>query len=536
MSGTKPALWAKRLDAWAPFLLGAFKIAVSVLFLNHYLPKYYRLMYIADGPARGIEAYRLAFMRFELFPTHQFPPLPLWLWAALLKIWPSIYFTGTALNVVAGAFGAGLLYSLGRRLAGPVGGVVAALLFTFSPVHHNLTLSDGMAEPIFYAFLLGGILCAARAEAGKPGATGALYCLAGAALSRYEGTLFLILYAFYRLFTKRPKNIGGWLVAAVPLAVVGVFSGHKAFIGTHEGLWPALAGVRADTALVLKNPTWYRRLGYGFYRLVFDGRASAVLAFVGAVVVWFRPWRTRERLVIWAAPAAIFAGLVIVAVVAGLGFCPERYFGTPLLLLFPFAGLAVVVMIKWATTPQRMFAVTAALGIGGIVTIGWDATIAKPGYGFRGQTFTMQPFAAETAFILKDLWLKGELKPGEVVIIEKGSRVFEEYSLRSYTDHPLHFLRVWTHDIKREMPVLVRFMESNNTRILILLSKKSRNTVKKYYPYISADAVIYENPTQTIIVLRKGWRVIPDFASRFRRDEAVVYDAIPVPPSKKIWQ
>ncbi len=504
----------------APFAFAAFKLAVSAWFVYYYVEHFSRIMYIADGPGRGIEAYRLAYAGFELFPTHQFPPLPLWIWAALLKLWPDIYFTGTALNVVAGAGVAAFLYLLGKRLAGPAAGAVAAIVYTLSPVHHNLTLSMGMAEPLFYLGLVAGVFFAARAEAGLPGAAAAAFCFAGAALSRYEATLLLLLYSGYRVFRHRPGDAAGWFLWAAPLALVGVFVGHKGLQPAHTGLWPALAGVKADTAAVLANPTWYRRLGYGFYRMLFDGRAAAVLGFVGAALVFRKRRRSEDRFLIWFSWAVIFAALVSIAAVVGLGFCPERYFATPLLLIFPFAGLAVVELLALATTTARKVAVYSALGAALLVTVRWDSVILTPGYGFRGPSTTRSDYANETALVLRDLWRKGALGPREVVLIEvggaeaKGKWRFEQYPLRAFSDHPLHFMLDPRRELNEELAYLIPLMRANGIRITIILSDENRAEVRGYYDEIREEAVIYEYPNQTVVVLREGWEEVPDFKSK----------------------
>lgn len=520
-------LWPERL---APFGFAALKIAVSAAFVFSYVSRFSRTMYIADGPGRGIEAYRLAYAGFNFFPTHQFPPLPLWIWAGLLKVWPDIYFTGTVINVAAGAGIAAFLYLLGKRLAGPVAGAAAAVIFIFSPVHHNLTLSMGMAEPMFYLGLVSGIFFAARAEAGLRGAWAAAFCFAGAALSRYEGTLFLMLYTGYRVFRQRPRGVGGWLLWAAPLALAGVFVTHKALQPHYVGLWPALAGVRADTAAVLTNPTWYRRLGYGFYRTLFDGRATAALGFAGAVLVFRRRWRTADRLIIWSSWAIMFAALIFIAVAVGLGFCPERYFATPLLLIFPFAGLAVAELVRFASSPAKTVVAATVLAAALVITVGWDAVITKPGYGFPGPCITHPALTTETALKLRRLWREGTLGPAEVVLIETGERGakgpwrFEEYPLRAFSDHPLHFLRERRSVLKGELRYLVPLMRENYIRIAIIFSKENRERARWYYDDICRAAVVYENPNQTVIVLREGWREVPDFSSRTCRHLVKVYD------------
>ncbi|NIT35381.1 MAG: hypothetical protein GTN49_02595, partial [candidate division Zixibacteria bacterium] len=374
---------------------------------------------MADGPARGLTAYNLAFGKFELFQTHQFQPLHIWVWAALLRVFGDIYWTGTALNVAAGAGTALFMYLLGRQLAGPVAGSVAALAFIFSPVHHNLTIAMGMAASLFFFWVAAGIYAAARATEGGRGAVAAGFCLAAAALTRYEGALLLVLYSAYLLFRSRPRGVAAWSLWAAPLALAGLFLGHKLLVGTIRGFAGAwvFSALKADTADVLSNLRWYRRTYYGLERLWFDGRLVAVLGMFGAVMVWARRLRDERRLVIWAGPAALFVGLTAVAVFLGVGFAAERYFATVLMLLFPFAGLAVVEVWRRAKGKPAKVAVASALVAAAAYTVYFDAKDYET--GLVEPWHWSQINDAELALKLRELWRRGELGPNEIIYMEE---------------------------------------------------------------------------------------------------------------------
>ncbi|NIT35382.1 MAG: hypothetical protein GTN49_02600, partial [candidate division Zixibacteria bacterium] len=408
--------WPERLAPWGFFAL---KILVSIYALNAYIPRYLRLTYVADGPARGILAYSLAFGKPELFPTHQWQPFHLWIWAGLLKLYPDIYWTGTALNVAAGAGTALFMYLLGRQLAGPVAGSVAALAFIFSPVHHNLTLAEGTSESLFFFWVAAGIYAASRGATGRRGAAAAGFCLAAAALTRYEGTMLLILYSAYRLLRLRPRDVAGWLLWGAPLALAGVLLGHRALLGAGRGFWPALSGVRADMGRVLTNLHWYRRTYYGLERLWIDGRLLAALGVLGAVMVWGRRIRNESRLLIWAAAFILFAALSVIFVIVGVGFCPERHFSIVLMLLFPFAGLAAVEV--WRRAGGRLAKVAAALALTAVAayTAYFDRAIKDYGYGHPGPCYSCQSVDAELALKLRELWRRGELGPNEIIYMEE---------------------------------------------------------------------------------------------------------------------
>jgi hypothetical protein len=523
-------LWLERL---APFAVFAFKLAVSAIYLRYYLPRFTRLMYIADGPARGIEAYRLAYGGFELFPTHQFLPMQLWLWAGLLKIYPDIYWTGTALNVAAAAGTTVLLYLLGRELAGPVAGAVAAILFIFSPVHHFLTLSEGMAESIFFFWNAAGIYLASRAAREGRGAWAAGLCFGAAALTRYESAALLILYSGYRLFRARPRGVGGWLLWAAPVAVVAVLVGHKATVAAHQGVWTDLAGVKADSEVILPHAAWFERVFYGLTRVWRDGRIFGLLGVCGAFLVWTRAYRTENRLLIWSGLVALAVGVLGVFGIVGLGFGPERHFSIVLMLLFAFAGLTVVAVWRWARriVPKIVFAILLMAAV--TDTARFDRCIRDYGYGARGPYDSSLTAAAEVALVLRDLWRNGDLKPDENVMVESGEPGatgvwrWEEYAIRAYSDHPLNFLRERRPSLTEKLPRLLPFMRNNEIRVAIVTSDRNRERIQWYYDEICTAAVVYENPTQTVVVLREGWDKVPDFASRERRDLVTVYDCAP---------
>jgi len=526
----RPATKIQWFDRLAPWGFFALKVVVSVYSLYVYMPRYLRLTYIADGPARGIEAYNLAFGEFGLFKTYQFLPMQLWLWAGLLKIYPDIYWTGTALNVAAAAGTTAFLYLLGRELAGPAAGAAAALLFIFSPVHHFLTLSEGMAESIFFFWNAAGIYLASRAAREGRGAWAAGLCFGAAALTRYEGAALLILYSAYRLFRARPRGVGGWLLWAAPMAVVAVLMGHKATVAAHQGVWTDLAGVKADSEAILPNARWFGRVFYGLTRVWRDGRVFGLLGAGGALLVWARGIRRENRLLIWGGLVALAVGVLTVFAIVGLGFGPERHFSIVLMFLFPFAGLAVVEM--WRRTRGLVPKIALAILLMAAATdyARFDRCIRNYGYGARGPYNSSLTAAAEVGLALRDLWRNGDLTPTENVIIESGEPgatgvwLWEEYGIRAYSDHPLNFRRVHRPKLTSALHRLLPFMRQKDARIAIITSDENRRKIRGYYGTVLRGSVVYENPSHTIVVTRNRWRRIPDFASRVGRGQVTVYD------------
>jgi len=503
--------WLERLTPWALFVL---KIFVSVYSLHRYMPRYVRLTYIADGPARGIEAFNLAYGDFGLFKTYQFLPMQIWLWAGLLQVNPDIYWTGTALNVAFAAGTTVLLYLLGRELAGPAAGVLAAILFIFSPVHHFLTISEGMAESIFFFWNAAGIYAAARAAREGRGAWVAGLCFGAAALTRYESAALLILYSAYRLFRARPRNVGGWLLWAAPLAAVAVILGHKAMLAAEVGVRYDLAGVKGDSELVLPGAPWYERVIYGLTRVWPDGRVFGLLGAAGVFLVWLRGIRNESRLLIWAGLAALLAGVLAVFGVVGLGLGPERYFSIILMFMFPFAGLAVVEAWRRARHLALKIAVAVLLATTVAYTVYFDSAIKDYGYGFPGPCYSCMPVDAELALKLRDLWRSGELGPDETIYMEQNEGNFCNYPIQAYSNHPRNFYVSPAYQTERDLWYLDYILETNDVRIAIFVNNTSRHQLKSFYRALGKEYVIYETPAHTLVVRREGWaRGVPDFRS-----------------------
>jgi len=505
----------ERLERVAPWGLLALKIAVSVYALSAYMPRYGRLTYIADGPARGVEAFNLAYGAFGLFKTYQFLPLQLWLWAGLLKIYPDIYWTGTALNVAAAAGTTVLLYLLGRELAGPAAGVFAALLFIFSPVHHFLTLSEGMAESLFFFWSAAGIYLASRAAREGRGAWAAGLCFGAAALTRYESAALLILYSAYRLLRARPRGVGGWLLWAAPLTLVAVLTGHKAVLAADLGVRTDLAGVKADSEVVLPGAQWFERIFYGLSRVWRDGRVFGLAGVAGAALVWIRRVRTEPRLLIWGGLVTLAVGVLTVFAIVGLGLGPERHFAIVLMFLFPFAGLAVVEVWRRARGRAAKTAVVLLLAGAAAYTAYFDRSIKDYGYGYPGPCYSCMPVDAELALHLRDLWRRGELGPEEIIYLEQNEGNFSNYPIMAYSDHPTNFFVSPAYETVQDLWHLPYILEANDVRIAIFVNKKSRYQIKSFYHAYKESAVICETPGHTVVVRREGWRHgVPDFRSR----------------------
>jgi hypothetical protein len=518
----KKTEWLGRLAPWGFFVL---KILVSVYSLHRYMPHYLRLTYIADGPARGIEAFNLAYGDFGVFKTYQFLPMQIWLWAGLLKLYPDVYWTGTALNVAFAAGTTVLLYLLGRELAGPAAGALAAVLFIFSPVHHCLTISEGMAESIFFFWNAAGIYAAARAAREGRGEWVAGLCFGAAALTRYESAALLILYSAYRLFRARPRSAGGWLLWVAPLAAVAAILGHKAMLAAHVGVRHDLAGVKGDSELVLPGALWYERVAYGLTRVWRDGRVFGLLGAAGFFLVWLRGIRNESRLLIWGGLATLLVGVSTVFAVVGLGLGPERHFSIILMFLFPFAGLTVVEAWRRARGLALKIVLIVLLAAAGAYTVYFDSAIKDYGYGFPGPCYCCMTVDAELALKLRDLWRSGELGPDEIIYMEQNDGNFSNYPIQAYSNRPRNFYVSPAYQSERDLWYLDYIMETNGFRVAIFVNAVSRHQLKSFYRALGKKYVIYETPAHSLVVRRDGWpRGLPDFRSARHPGQSRVID------------
>jgi hypothetical protein len=166
-------------------------------------------------------------------------------------------------------------------------------------------------------------------------------------------------------------------------------------------------------------------------------------------------------------------------------------------------------------------------------TARFDRCIRDYGYGADGPHDSSLTAAAEVGLILRDLWRNGDLTPTEYVIVERGEPKatgawrWDVYGIRAYSDHPLNFRRVLRPKLGSSFHRLLPFMRRKDARLAIITSEENRRKIKKHYGKILREAVVYENPSHTIVVARNGWRRIPDFASRLGRGKVTVYDTPP---------
>jgi hypothetical protein len=248
-------------------------------------------------------------------------------------LWLVVARTGALLGL-AGAF------ALGRRLAGPWAGALAALALLLTS-DYLLLAARGASEPLLIACVLWAI------ELHLAGRRGSAFALGiGAALVRPEAWPFLGLYALWRWRATPGRE--RWLIAGglalVPLAWLGppavagealAAGAHAARYNGHTGSFPAWTALRRGVGLAVA-PVW-------------------LLALAAAALRW------RERVVRWLALGA-GAWLALVVAMTAAGFPGLARFMLPsAAVACALAGAGAVWLVARAGGGRRALTAAAAL-------------------------------------------------------------------------------------------------------------------------------------------------------------------------------
>ena len=246
-----------------------------------------------------------------------------------------------------------------------------------------------------------------------------------------------------------------------------------------------------------------------------DGRIFGLLGVCGVGLVWTKAFRTENRLLIWSGLVVLAVGVLAVFGIVGLGLGPERHFSIVLMFLFPFAGLTVVALWRWARGTALKVVFAVLLAAAAAYTAYFDSAIRDYGYGYPGPCYSCMPVDAELALKLRDLWRRGELRPDEIIYMEQNQDNFSNYAIQAYSNRPRNFFVSPAFEMERDLWYLPHILKANDMRIAIIVNCDSRYRAKSFYRAYKKFAVIYETPAHTIIVLRKGWpHGVPDFCSR----------------------
>jgi hypothetical protein len=209
---------------------------------------------------------------------------------------------------------------------------------------------------------------------------------------------------------------------------------------------------------------------------------------------------------------ALFVGVTLTVTIFGTGLCPERYFGSALMLLFPFAGLAAVAL--WRSAKTRWAKVgAAALAAAALAHVAYfDWLIWRYGYGLPGPCATCPVDETRLALEFREWWRLGILERDEKIYMESNEDNFSNYTIRAFSDHPLNFDVRWAPQVARELGTLPGFMRGNGYRVAVLCNNATRERVRAYKPFFEMQLDYYETPPATVLVTKYGWdKLAPTF-------------------------
>ncbi len=445
----------RRAEAWTLTAVLAVALGLRAWGLGFGLPAVYNPDEVA------IMSRALAFATGDLnphnflYPTFYFYVLFGWVGASFVPAWllgvsaspaefqrqffadPTwVYLAGRWLGVTCGVASVAATWALGRRIAGPVAGLAAALFLAAAPiavrdahyVKHDVPVTLAVVVALVALMRLAG-----RQDGPSPARVGwRPLVLAGAAC----GVAFSTHY--YSVFLALPLAFATWqatrdrgpAAVARALAVAGLASAIV-FFALSPYLLPewrtALRDVVAnrqivmDRAAQLEGRTWLPSAGDYLRMLWLEGTGWPVLVLATAGLAWTarRDWRSTVLLGAFPLAFLLFISNTVAA---------SRYLNPALPFVAVYAGVAVAEFAAWrgrraagltraiapgagrppdATTTRR---VTAALAAG------LSAVAAMPGLVHSARTGHF--FTQTDTRTLAQQFIEREIAPGATVLLQ----------------------------------------------------------------------------------------------------------------------
>jgi hypothetical protein len=306
---------------------------------------------------------------------HEYPGLVFYLllpWLALVDrttLAREGYLVARGVVAAFGVASVGLVFVLGRTLAGPATGLSAALLLAVSPIEVQ-TAHMVRTDVVLEAFVLLALLAFARVgeERRRDLLSGA--AIGAATAAKFTGILVMPSYVLRRLLAPGPRLARLALAAAASLAVFALLSPY-----TLLHFQDFLAGARAQVShhYVVRprgEQSYWGMLAT--YRQVLAkglGAVGLALAVCGAVLVR-KDWRR------WL-PVGVFPVLAV-AVFSTAEVNRDRYVLSAMGVLTVFAGAAIA---RVAARSRPLAVAVALLAAGGplVQSVRYLAVIVRPG-------------------------------------------------------------------------------------------------------------------------------------------------------------
>lgn len=177
-----------------------------------------------------------------LFPTELWPPLPFWIAALPLRLWPDGRVVPQLLGVLASTGALAGLAGIASSLGLSVPAVCAAVLLAGCLPWFLYLAPSALAEPYAHAFLLFALWNVLRVERGEARLTHAALGIAAAGMCRYEAwTAALLFSAWAWRRGARPPALLVWAFPAAWMALQLAWTGNPVEFGAE-----AVRALRTD--------------------------------------------------------------------------------------------------------------------------------------------------------------------------------------------------------------------------------------------------------------------------------------------------
>jgi len=537
--------WAKRHPVLSSItVLVLIRLAISFLMLSRYLADYGYIVLSADDTTRGALAYTFWHSPF-LFPPSHFLPLHSYIAGLVIGMVGDIHDSCVAVSLTFGIITLVMGYLVGRRLAGELGGWVAALLLLLEPYPFWVSFSGGLTDTIFYALILAGLLVILylRERPGLIWLGSVVFLLA--TMTRYEAVSYIVVFAGVVIWLV-VKGKTKWWVALPALLIVTLYQGGVLVWNYVEMGNPMsvvenyAAGMYADSRTILADSA--------IAHLTFPFK---VLWQNNPLLVWFLPLA-----VVWAfwgkKPSALAAGYCVLGFAflfyivqdKGAGFAPNRYFAQVYVTALPVLAAMLVASYKWLRARVQVLSVASMLPF--VLVFAQLATswtkVQTLTIGFNHHGVGMPPITRETGKLLESMWAAGLLAEDEKVLIEM--KPHEMYGIPYFSNHPDRFqVYEQNRNDERSDPILATLdyllvMKDNNTAILLSpeLINRYMDDPGKYkhlvYPFLYGEA-----PVQVLMIYPPYFPLYTCFSAISPYGEAAgdFYKEGMVLPLEAIW-
>ena len=435
----------RRAEAWTLTAVLAVALGLRAWGLGFGLPAVYNPDEVA------IMSRALAFATGDLnphnflYPTFYFYVLFGWVGASFVPAWllgvsaspaefqrqffadPTwVYLAGRWLGVTCGVASVAATWVLGRRLAGPVAGLAAALFLAVAPIAVRDAHYVKHDVPVTLAVLVAAIAMvrlAGRQDGPSPASVGwrplvVAGAACGVAFSTHYYSVFLALplaFAAWQATRDRGPAAVARALALAGLAATVVFFALSPYLLAE---WrTALRDIVAnrqivmDRAAQLEGRTWLPSAGDYLRMLWLEGTGwpVLVLSLGGVVSLARRDWRATVLLGAFPLPFLLFISNTVAA---------TRYLNPALPFVAVYAGVAVAEFAAWRgrRAAGRPADAITARGAGAVLAAGLSAVAALPGLVHSARTGHF--FTQTDTRTLAQQFIEREIAPGATVLLQ----------------------------------------------------------------------------------------------------------------------